>query len=76
MIWENNETLYPFIFSSDSNWTVDVCIYVPEGYEVINGSCSQVFVAGEVRDIIFTVVEVGSPEPDVTVTLETEHIAV
>lgn len=73
VIWENNINLYPFIFISDSDWEVDVCVYVPEGYVIVEGDCVQMFLTNETRDVIFTVVETSSPEPDVTVSLTTKH---
>ncbi|MEM2974352.1 MAG: LamG-like jellyroll fold domain-containing protein [Candidatus Micrarchaeia archaeon] len=68
-IWENTREIYPFIFSSDSEWAVDVCLYVPEGYQVVEGNCTQVFVAGETKEMLFTVVETGSPEPNMMASL-------
>jgi len=72
-IWESDQELYPFIFTSDSHWTVDVCVYVPEGYVVVEGDCTQVFVSGETKDIIFTVVETNSPPPNMGFSIETNH---
>jgi len=34
-IWEGTQSVYPFIFTSDSDWTVDVCARVPEGYSIV-----------------------------------------
>ncbi|MFC1600449.1 hypothetical protein ACFL3T_05490, partial [Patescibacteria group bacterium] len=64
--------VYPFIFTSDDNWEVDLCARVPQGYEVAgtydeNGnlvtseSCYQTFVAGETKVVAFDVVQTGSP---------------
>jgi len=75
---------YPFIFSSDSNWDVDVCAQVPQGYAIVgvfdeNGSriggtsCVQTFVAGGVKVVAFEVVETGSPEPELRARLRTRH---
>jgi len=72
-IWESEQELYPFIFTSDSDWAVDVCVYVPEGYVVVEGDCTQVFVSGETKDIIFTVVETNSPPPHVKTKIKTKH---
>jgi hypothetical protein len=76
VIWENSEELYPFIMTSDSAWTVDVCMQVPEGYSVAgvlddngniitNGAtdCTQAFVAGETKVILFNIMRTSSPEP-------------
>jgi parallel beta-helix repeat protein len=73
VIWENEQTLYPFIFTSDSDWEVDVCLHVPEGYMVVDGTCTQTFVSDETRDILFTVAEIGSPEPDFEAEFTTKH---
>ena len=80
-IWEGIQSVYPFIFTSDSDWTVDVCARVPEGYSIIgvydeNGDmipsaeCIQTFVSGESKTVAFEVEEVGSPEPYLDMTLE------
>jgi len=72
-IWESQQELYPFIFTSDSDWAVDVCVYVPEGYEVVEGECTQVFVANETKDLLFRIVEIGSPEPNVRTKFKLKH---
>ena len=79
-IWDSNNTLYPFIFTSDSSWTTNVCLQVPAGYNIVgvldeNGNiitsadCAQTFVASETKVIVFEVVETSSPEPDVLVSI-------
>jgi hypothetical protein len=81
MIWENTRELYPFIFKSDSDWSVDVCLYVPEGYrissvidtdgnEILGINCTQEFIKNETKVILFTVMETGSPEPNVNAELK------
>ena len=73
-IWEGTKQIYPFIFTSDSSWTTDVCLSVPSGYKIVgvydgNGnllgttSCQQTFVAQETKVIAFEVWEVSSPPP-------------
>ena len=74
--WEDAAAgyVYPFIFTSDSAWEVDVCAQMPAGYRITgaydeNGTlvssatCVQSFVSGQTKVIAFEVVEVGSPEP-------------
>jgi hypothetical protein len=74
MLWESTQEVYPFLFASDSNWTVDACLYVPQGYKVAEGyNCTQVFVENETKEVMFTVIETGSPEPDATFTLAAMH---
>ncbi len=36
-IWEEDVTsyIYPYIFISDSTWTVDLCAEVLAGYEIV-----------------------------------------
>jgi hypothetical protein len=85
-VWEDVAAgfVYPFIFTSDSDWTVDVCAQVPEGYAIVGvydeegallsgESCSQTFVSGETRVVAFEVVEVGSPEPRLNAILQVSH---
>jgi hypothetical protein len=61
VVWDDTTEYYPFVFESDSNWEVDVCVEAPEGYEPADGvNCLQSFVAGEVKSLLFTIIEVGS----------------
>ncbi|MFC1810281.1 hypothetical protein ACFLZH_02170 [Patescibacteria group bacterium] len=61
VVWVNEVEYYPFFFESDSDWTVDICMEVPEGYEIIEGEgCVQSFVANEEKTVLFKVEEVGS----------------
>jgi|GEM_PF-6290462 len=80
VIWQNSEELYPFVFNSEENWTIDVCMTVPEGYSVagildIDGNvittdqCIQTIIAGEESVVLFRVMDVGSPEPEFTYSL-------
>ena len=73
-VWESglSKYIYPFIFTADSDWNVDICAEVPAGY-VISGiyddsgnliagsSCSQTFVAMETKVIAFEVTDIASP---------------
>ncbi len=73
-VWDETSEYYPFIFTSDSDWTVDLCLSVPEGYKIADqSSCIQTLVAGEVATV-FTVVETGSPEPNAKIKLRASHI--
>ncbi|MFQ5892688.1 MAG: extracellular solute-binding protein [Nitrospinota bacterium] len=85
-VWEDMTAgyVYPFIFTSDSDWTVDVCAQVPTGYAIVgvydeNGNlvsdanCVQTFVAGETKVVAFEVIEVGSPAPVLSTVLSVEH---
>lgn len=61
ILWDGDTAIYPFAFESDSDWTADVCLEVPEGYVIAEGQdCQQVFVAGDTKVIEFVVDEVGS----------------
>jgi len=83
-IWEGTSSIYPFIFNSDADWTVDVCASVPTGYNIVgvydeNGNlistsqCVQTLVAGIVKIVAFQVAEVGSPEPSADFNLTLKH---
>ncbi|MBI1885145.1 MAG: hypothetical protein HYS09_02325 [Chloroflexi bacterium] len=85
-IWEDVAAgyVYPFIFTSDSDWSVNLCAQVPTGYDIVgvydeNGdlladsSCAQTFVSGETKVVAYEVVEVGSPEPVLGALLTVEH---
>ena len=85
VVWSGTEELYPFIFSSDTNWTVDVCINVPAGYTIagvmdIDGNilstteCMQTIIENEERVILFALTtEAGTSAladaPDVTAAI-------
>ncbi len=85
-IWEDVAAgyVYPFIFTSDSDWTVDVCAQVAQGYAIVGvydelgsllsgESCSQAFVSGETKVVAIEVVEVGSPRPMLGALLTVSH---
>ncbi len=84
VIWENNVELYPFILTSDSDWTADICLSVPTGYRV-NGvldtdgnvvatkDCVQTLLAGESKTFLFKVTDVASPRPDFGLNITTTH---
>jgi len=74
-IWESYEELYPFIFISDSDWTVDVCMQIPSGYQIKYimddagnllpaTQCTQSFISGGTKVVMFGIADVGSPEPN------------
>jgi len=83
-IWDSTTELYPFIFTTDSDWTVDVCMQVPEGYKVTGvldelgsiisiNECEQVLVAGERKVVLFEVTDLASPKPDFNAAFTLEH---
>jgi hypothetical protein len=85
-VWEDVAAgyVYPFIFTSDSDWGVDVCAYVAKGYAIVgvydeNGTlisdsrCTQTFVTGETKVVAYEVVDVGSPEPKLDARLKVKH---
>ena len=74
-MWETavNNYIYPYIFISDSEWTVNLCMYLPVGYEIVGiydefgnlintTNCVQTFVSGETKVAAFEVLDVGSPK--------------
>ena len=82
-IWEGTSSVYPFVFISDSAWTADVCAAVPSGYKIVGAydasgnliqgmECLQTFVNGETKVVAFEVLEMGSPEPSLSATLNLE----
>ena len=71
-VWEEGVTsyIYPFIFSSDSTWDVDVCSEVPAGYKVVgvydesgnlvaDTRCARTIVAGVMNVLAFEVVDLS-----------------
>ncbi|HRY60448.1 MAG TPA: hypothetical protein P5096_03640 [Patescibacteria group bacterium] len=85
--WEEGvqNYIYPYIFTSDSDWSADVCASVPNGYKVVgaydeNGqlvstsSCMQTFIANTSKIVAFEVSDIGSPkEFNVDSTLKLNH---
>ena len=74
-VWEGTTSVYPFIFTSNSDWDVNVCAEVPGGYQIAgvyndNGDlipdtgCLQTFVSDQTITVAFEVVDIGSPEPE------------
>ncbi|MDP3640313.1 MAG: NosD domain-containing protein [Nanoarchaeota archaeon] len=83
-VWSGLDEVYPFLFTSDSEWTVDICLQMPTGYSIVgtldeNGNvvgdsnCAQAFVVGESKVVAFQVRQVGSPEPDGKATLKVKN---
>jgi len=63
IIWTSGTEIYPFLFISDSDWNVDVCLSVPTGYQIVSpGACGQTLVANEAKVFEFTVKDIGSPK--------------
>jgi hypothetical protein len=61
VLWDSTQAYYPFVFESDADWSVDLCVSAPAGYKVADASsCVQSGVANEAKSILFTMVEVGS----------------
>lgn len=84
MFWQDEQELYPFVFTSEEDWDVDVCISVPDGYRLVGiqdeneevvstSNCVHTFVAGESKVFLFDVEDLQSPEPDLSLSLNTEH---
>ncbi|OGH69571.1 MAG: hypothetical protein A3C90_02530 [Candidatus Magasanikbacteria bacterium RIFCSPHIGHO2_02_FULL_51_14] len=80
-VWEGVKQVYPFIFTSDSSWTVDVCLEIPTGYSIVgiydeNGNllsttqCQQTFVTGQTKIVAFEVNELSSPPPHMKAKLK------
>ena len=85
-VWEDLAAgyVYPFIFTSDSDWGVNVCAYVPRGYAIVgvydesnnlisDSRCTQTFLTGETKVVAYEVVDVGSPEPKLDARLKLKH---
>jgi len=85
-VWDEGQTkyLYPFIMTSDSEWTLDVCAAVPQGYQIVgvydqdgnlvaSSDCAQAGVAGETKIIAFEVLDLQSPPPHLTTKLKIKH---
>lgn len=74
-MWNSTEEIYPFLFISDSDWTVDVCLEVPEGYQIVDpGACTQTLISNETKVVEFKVADIGSPEKfDALVKMTATH---
>jgi hypothetical protein len=84
--WEEavDSYVYPYIFTSDSDWDVDVCAEVPQGYNIqgvydaegeliTTAECVQTLVANETKVVAFEVVDLESPPPQVTADFTIRH---
>ena len=83
-IWENEVELYPFVYTSEENWDVDVCLYVPDGYNLVGilddneevlttSDCVHAFITGETKVFLFQVEDLESPEPELSLSITAEH---
>jgi len=84
--WEDGvlEYVYPFIFTSDSDWDVDVCTEVPNGYDIVGvydvdgnlvttDDCVQSVVANETKVFAFEVADLESPKPHFKAKFKIKH---
>ncbi|MCP4604321.1 MAG: HYR domain-containing protein [Proteobacteria bacterium] len=83
-IWTDTEELYPFVFESEEDWTIDVCMQVPEGYDVAGildedgnvvetDDCIQTLVTDEQRVFLFRVIDLQSPEPNLSLAMDVQR---
>ncbi|MDD5731858.1 MAG: hypothetical protein PHU42_03140 [Patescibacteria group bacterium] len=86
-LWEDdlNTYIYPYVFESDADWTLDVCAQAPTGYQIVgvydeNGvlitsnNCVQTIVAGGTKIAAFEAMDVGSPSVfNMGTTLSLKH---
>ncbi|MBP7937353.1 MAG: thrombospondin type 3 repeat-containing protein [Phycisphaerae bacterium] len=85
-VWDEgvNSYVYPFIFTSDSTWDIDVCAEVPAGYTIVgvyneNGQlvsstdCVQTVVANQTRVVAFEVLDLQSPPPHLKASFKIKH---
>lgn len=83
-VWSGTEELYPFTFTTNDTWDINVCLDAPAGYTIagvmdIDGNmiedsnCLQTLVAGESKAVLFKAIETSSPEPDFTATFKATH---
>ena len=85
-MWEEGVTdyVYPYIFTGDSDWEVDVCAEVPEGYEIVGvydadgnlvstTDCVQTVVANDTKVVAFDVNDLQSPPPHVKAKFKIKH---
>jgi hypothetical protein len=86
-LWEEgvNDYVYPYIFTSDSDWSVNLCSYAPEGYVVAgvydefgnlisDSNCVQNFVSNETKVVAFEIIDVGSPKKfNINTDIDVKH---
>jgi hypothetical protein len=85
-VWEEGVTdyLYPFILTGDTDWTVDICGAVPQGYQIVgvydtdgnliaSTECIQAGVAGETKVVAFEVLDLQSPPPSLSADVKIKH---
>jgi len=85
-LWDEGQTkyVYPFVMKSDSDWSLDVCAAVPQGYQIVgvydidgalmaSAACVQAMVAGETKVVAFEVVDLQSPPPHLKAKLKIKH---
>jgi hypothetical protein len=85
-VWEEGVTdyVYPYIFTSDSDWDVDLCAEVPWGYDIVGvydvdgnliatDHCVQTLIANETMVVAYEVVDYLSPKPRMKAKFKIKH---
>jgi hypothetical protein len=85
-VWEEgaDDYVYPFIFTSDSDWDVDLCAEVPFGYAIVGvynadgdliatDECVQALVADETIVVAYDVFDFQSPKPHMKIKFKIQH---
>lgn len=57
--WNGTQFLYPVVFSSDSDWEIDICASMPPGYSIVGEACAQFLLSNDTKVIFFDVREQG-----------------
>lgn len=70
--WTSLTEYYPFVFETLDNWTTEVSVSPPEGYEPDHESLSE-NVTNEVETVMFTITEVGSKPGETYVVYKVWH---
>ncbi|MFC1788265.1 hypothetical protein ACFLZY_03545, partial [Patescibacteria group bacterium] len=56
-VWDGTQEFYPFVYESDSDWTIDICLNAPEGYAPADGvGCQQAVVSNEAKSVNFVLI--------------------
>lgn len=83
-VWQGKEELYPFIFSSEQSWSINICLSVPIGYQLVGvldineqilstTECLQTGVSNETKIFVYRLLEVASPEPNLSFHFTASH---
>jgi hypothetical protein len=70
--WDDTQELYPFVFASEGDWTIQTTVAPPEGFAADYNALSATVNSG-VKSVQFTITDIGSRWVDTQVQHRIKH---